>query len=311
MSKNFIKRLDEALVSYRETIELIDRLLKEKENAQEIVLLACARLDSLANLINKNRSLGQKQAFTQMLLNYSGEKKFFNSISVGELYKYLFFYGEIVEELMIEKPGRITRFSPDDINYLEFIEKSRIPIVGKKVRQFTNRITRILEKNFRVKAGQSTKKSHIATVENIRKIIYSEFKSIEPKLVFNSMESLLNSAKISSIFYEDFRCQVIHGFIVPIDDEKFFKSAEPYHSLIYYLYGDIFHIQFSAKYLRNLLEKVLNTFTHQIIKKKKIPFDLYNVMYDYDEMMEMKGEEFIDDDDYSESEDVKWLIKKR
>jgi hypothetical protein len=47
---DFAKKLDIALGHYQQTLTLLDRLIQERIAPQEIILLACGRLDSLANL---------------------------------------------------------------------------------------------------------------------------------------------------------------------------------------------------------------------------------------------------------------------
>jgi hypothetical protein len=119
----FVQRLREVLSHYRDTISLIDDLLTERRAAQEIVLLACGRLDSLANLAFYNAS-SQQWSFRQFVSNYSGQKSFFNSISVGDLYRYLAYYADLSDGGLIDAPGRVQRFGPQSDIFLAFIEKS-------------------------------------------------------------------------------------------------------------------------------------------------------------------------------------------
>ena len=167
---DFEKRVDKAFQHYYDTVNLIDNLLKEKNNPQEIILLVCSRLDSLANLLKKNQQ-GQKSSFIHFLLNFSGDTKFFNRISIGDLYNYLYFFGGLSEDGLVQSPGRIRKFGKDSEDFLSFIEKSTIPITAKSVRQIAFRISRILEKNYRVKLGQSLSKRYTTSLGELSSAI--------------------------------------------------------------------------------------------------------------------------------------------
>jgi hypothetical protein len=143
-------RLDSAFAHYHESILLMDDLIKQEREPQDIVLLACARLDSLANLAYPNKT-SQQEAFCQFISNYSGQKRFFNAVSVGNLYSDLVYYGYIADGLLVDIPGRIKRFGLDSDYFLSFIERTNVPITGKSVGRIANRIAQILQHNFNVK----------------------------------------------------------------------------------------------------------------------------------------------------------------
>jgi len=50
MSVDIDRKVEEAFQPYQPSIDLLDRFLNEHSHMQEFALLACARLDSLANL---------------------------------------------------------------------------------------------------------------------------------------------------------------------------------------------------------------------------------------------------------------------
>lgn len=58
-------RIDEVVKRCRDTITLVDELIASQRNRQEIILLTCAGLDSLANLACTGKS--QKDAFVSFL----------------------------------------------------------------------------------------------------------------------------------------------------------------------------------------------------------------------------------------------------
>ncbi len=308
-NSDFENRLEKSLSHYYNTINLIDDLLKKKQNAQEIILLACSRLDSLANLQRKNQT-GQKNSFIEFLLKFSGCKNFFQKISVGDLYWYIIYYSEISETLLVEKPGRIKRLGKDSEEFLNFIEKSTVPITGKSVRQISLRITKILEKYFRVKPNQKLSKKYTASYNILKDLIVKEFKDPSPEVIGESIKNLLERFKIGSIFYERYRCEVIHGFKISVDEKKFFTETKPFHTIFNYLFGDIYNIQFPGKFLRQILSNSLNTFSNYLKSKKSLPLDLFTEVYNIDEVATENVFKYLDHSSLNQFEDVKWQVKK-
>ncbi len=304
----FEQKLDESLSIYCDTIKLIDHLINEKRNSQEVILLVCSRLDSLANLAI-HKSATQKQSFTKFISHYSGDKKIFNSISVGDLYWYLLHYGDIADGGLIEIPGRIKRIGDESEDFLHFVEKSTIPITGKAVQQLSFRVSRLLEKNFRVKPKQRITKKYITSQNEVKKLIEKEFKIPEPSQILNSIEPLLERFKIGSILYRRFRCGVIHGFKVPLNERDFFNKKSPFHGVFATIQGPVFNIEFPALYLRNLLEKSLHAYTQELKSNKKIPANLYFEIYTIDDIFNEDLMDFLDENTLEEFEDVKWRLK--
>jgi hypothetical protein len=309
-NKEFDAKLEKALRHYYDTIDLVDYLLREKRNAQEIILLTCSRLDSLANILSRTTTT-QKTSFIQFLSKFSGESKFFNKVSVGDLYNYLYYYGSLAEEGLIERPGRIRRFGKDSDDFLLFIEWSNIPVTAMTIRHLSHRITKILETSYRVKLGQKLSKQYISSVKEVEETILKDFKIPPPEIMKKSVSHLLERFKISSIFYEKYRCGVIHGFKIQLSEKEFFSKSVPYHGAYDYLYGTIFNIEFPGKYLRELLYKSLNTLSSYIKTRKKLPAELLLEATDSEEMFEGKAIElYLDDDSLDEFEEVKWQIRK-
>lgn len=310
LNQEFLKRIDEALSTYKNSISLIDRMLKEKENIQEIILLICARLDSLANLAIKNDA-NQRRTFINFLSHYSGQRRFFNSVSVGDFYGFMKYYGEKADVVLISKPGRMLSFGEEDDDFLYFIYKSTIPITAKATSQLAYRISKILERNYRVKPNQRLDKKYTASSSELKKIIHKEFKEPKPGSIINAIDHLLDKFKIGNLLYTRYRCDVIHGFKVVLHEEDFFSYDEP-------LWGEFerfdelsFHIEFPGYFLRNLLEKTLSTFINQIKRQMKISADLFFEIYTLDEVFEYDLWDFLDSDTIKEPEDVRLQLKRR
>ena len=245
------------------------------------------------------------------LYNYSGEKKFFNSISVGDLYQYLNYFGYIADDGLIAIPGRIKRFGKDSEDFLIFIEKSSVPITGQAVRQISHKIARLLKINFRVKPKQRITKKYITSSAIIKKIIKNEIKKPEPSILVKAIEPLLERYKIGSIFYRRYRCGVIHGFKVELNESDFFKKKHPYHGVFENIEEQFFQIEFPAIYLKNLLKKSLETYIYKLKKTKKLPIDLFNEMYTYEDILDGNVLEYLDEETIDDFEEVSWQLKNR
>jgi hypothetical protein len=309
-SADFTDRLIGALSQYRDTIDLVDELLKHHERAQEIILLTCARLDSLANLAIPSVS-SQQQVFRRFVENYSGKKAFFNTVSVGDLYRFLIYYGDLADGGLIEIPGRIRRFGPESDDFLAFVERSKIPITGEAVRKTTHLMARALSRHFRVMPRQSKSKPYIVSSANIKCAISQEFRKLKPKHVIAAFQDLLDSFKCSAILYKRYRNEIIHGLRVTLDEDGFFQKDQPYHDEIEYADGVVFQLEFPGIYLRNLLLKCLDTFQQHLLSKKKAPIELFNVMYTFEEILQGDAIDYLDDDALEEFEDVRWKLRPR
>lgn len=149
--------IDEVFTCYDGTISLLRMFLEQKSNSQEIILLACARIDSLANLAFPQGP--QKQRFTKFLLSNSAFRNLFKAVSVGDLY---FFLGYQIWVLpgTIDKPGRLHAFNPDeDREFMNMLWNSELPITTQEIGRLVKFLLHTLSSQWRVASSQSPKKS--------------------------------------------------------------------------------------------------------------------------------------------------------
>jgi hypothetical protein len=307
-----LERVNDSFSHYKESISLIDDLLKNRRAPQEIVLLTCARLDSLANLAFPKAG-GQQERFCRFISTYSGQKRFFNSISVGNLYWNLRYYSYIADGGLVELPGRIKRFGSESEIFLSFIEKCKIPITGKDVESTALRIAKVLQKYFCVMKGQKLSKPQKGSSNHIKSYISKEIRRPNPKDIIIAIDPLIDYFKCAKILYRDYRNASIHGLSVDFDIDEFFDHNEPYFSDYEYFGGElvVFHIQFPGRYLRNLLETCLNTFIKHLLSMKKFPFELFSSIFSSDEFENNKVWDYLIEDSMDEFEDVKWQLRNR
>jgi hypothetical protein len=277
----FVERLNKALGLYRETITIIDELLEAQQSPQVVILLACARLDSLANLACKGEK--RQDSFCKLLAIYSGEKDFFAKVSVGDLYRFFWACVEMAET-MIEKPGRFRKSLLREEKMLaDFLIKTDVPITGKDARRLATKAKTALSRHFHVKSAPYMSARHtraMATTEHVRRAIVSRFKAWESETIGKAVESILREYRADTMLYRNYRCQVIHGFDVEVDSERFFSELKPFHYHGLTMSGEPFlQLMFPGPFLRNMLDNCLNNYTRHLAKKRKAPWDLHRAMF--------------------------------
>ena len=308
--KKFEQKLQQVVSPYRATISLVDELLSERRGAQEIILLICSRLDSLANLALRNAP-SQQKAFRSFVSTFSGQRRFFHRVSLGDLYGEIMYYGELMDGFLIEKPGRIQRFGPDSDKFLRFIYGSQIPITGEAASQLFNRIGRVLATHFRVKHRQRRSKAYYESSTVIQRVISAEFRSPKPRVINEALKDLIDSFRASTLLYDRYRCGVIHGYGVSLNEDDFFKEKNCFSGAFQSGFGlEAYKLEFPGLYLRNLLQKCLDTFVGQLIRLKKVPFELWTEMYIFEEMFDSEGDvfDYFDDESVKDTEEVRWKL---
>jgi hypothetical protein len=231
---------------------------------------------------------------------------------VGDLYKYLTYFGWIADGGLIDAPGRIHRFGHESESFLTFIERSGVPVTGEYVHRITMRIAKVLQKNFRVKPRQHLSKSYRTSSKRIGEVISQEIKNPIPDDLIVALDPILDRFKCSSLLYRNYRNQAIHGFKVLLDEDEFFSEDKPFHGEFEYPDDEVvFHLEFPAKYLKYLLNKCLNTFASQLKVRKKLPSDLFNAIFSFEEIIETDAFEYLEEVSSDDFEDVKWRLKSR
>ncbi len=127
-------RIDLAFKGYFDTVGLASSLTQSKANIQEIILLICARPDSLSNL---NRTEGfDKDRFINFLANHSSLKKNIFGVSVPDLYDVLCYWLWPLPGF-ISSPGRLRVFDPvRDRLFIGLLSTSEVPITEQASTDF-------------------------------------------------------------------------------------------------------------------------------------------------------------------------------
>jgi len=77
-------RIDEAFADYADTIALLEGYAQNREHPKEFAILACARIDALANLAARGKS--QRERFVAFVEEFSGKRTLLEKVAVPNLY---------------------------------------------------------------------------------------------------------------------------------------------------------------------------------------------------------------------------------
>jgi hypothetical protein len=197
-------RITEAFVDYFDTLALIRRYLAERRHPVELAILACVRLDSLANLALSGKT--QRERFVHFIEDYSGQKGKLQSVAVPNMYSYLARHHEILS-LNFETPGRVTLLSRLDLPFLQFVDKSALPVTEEVIGVFLRWLSRVIQKRYRTTASQSkdkitldTQDSFVAYLENVA----SSRRSNSYKVAVGALRPMVQAFSVSSLLYSEF-----------------------------------------------------------------------------------------------------------
>jgi hypothetical protein len=91
-----------------------------------------------------------------------------------------------------------------------------------------------------------------------------------------ALAPLLERMKISSILYERFRSESIHGATIILDSRRFFTDRDIYWKTLYSpFYGRFELVEFPARFLLLLLERCIATYRAALVARGKLPPDVY------------------------------------
>lgn len=311
MKKALQKVLDTYFRQFSSTAELADRLIDSREHPQEILLLLCGRIDALASGSVREGEPGAK-SFSHFVTAHGRRRRLFESISIGDLY-YEVNYHRWLLPGTLAKAGRLHRFSHVDDGILHLLTESDIPLTRQAASRLLTGILNALRSHFRVSPSQTTRKRATAAGAEVTGVILQGLKTVLSRESLarlpNALKPLLGSTTISRILYEKFRCGVIHGGRVPIDQKKFFSETEPYWTpLSSEYYGSFLFVEFPARFLAFLLRDCIEGYRFHLIAKGKVPPDILFQVFEADVL---KYTRLVDSDLLPEGGPVKFAIPHR
>jgi hypothetical protein len=304
--ENIEKRIDSVFERYSTTIDLLKEFIKERSNTQEFILLVCSRLDSLSNMAFQKKS--QKDNFIEFLIHHSGYKNKILSISLPDFYDFLCYQLWVLPG-SLEKDGRLHMFDPSrDEKYVMFIWNSGIPINQTQVETLLKFLLRSLKNNYRVLPNQSTSKRSIDSLDNVVQCFENLAKGSNKKffreaIVSNQhLSNMIKEFSLASILYKEYRCGIIHEYGIDIDPVHFYSERQVYFRTLYndYVYPTRkLGVQFSARFLFDLLVNSINSYRKRLKQTKRLPIDIYSEICDY-----IKDLDYLDEDSIGKGRDI-------
>jgi hypothetical protein len=275
---NLTERLEGFFSLFQPTIELAEKLIETKVNAQELVLLLCARLDALASCTSREDE-SNRQSFIRLVVNYGGHRDLMEGVSAGDLYYELGYHRWLTEGL-IPKPGRLTRFSHVNDPILHLLERSGIPLTVGAVQILLTRLMRVIENSFRCRPGQPLRKPMIGPPKAVMDKIRREFSRSRDVELRDNLEGairpLLEAKTIGTLLYGNFRNGAVHGLKVQFDENTFFKGQKPYWEPLHSKYYPPFmFVKFPGPFLLDLLRNCTKTLKQKMLAMGKLPPDVH------------------------------------
>jgi hypothetical protein len=294
-SRKVRKGLDDALNKYfalfGSTEKLASELIRNRKYPVEVLILLCARLDALASEADPKET-SSKRAFRRFLTAYSGKNALFDCVSVGELYYELRYHRWLLEGT-IPQAGRIHRFSNVDDPTIQLLEDAGLPLTLHDSATLLDTLTRILRSEFRVKPGQPLSKRRISKASELEETIVSAAQKTRLRAISvnlpKALKSLIDSKKVGTILYDRFRCGSIHGATIILNEERFFSEKELYWEPRYSDYhGSYEFLEFPGQFLLDCLDACINTYSHHLRAKRKLPPDVHFHVFGDDIMAELE-----------------------
>jgi len=282
--ETFERRLAEYLQRYETTLQILTSLLQREAAPQDIILLACARLDSLANhafLAKKS----QHDKFVELLKRHSGQAAVLDRVSVPDLYASV-----IIEwwqlEGMLERAGRLQMFDPArQREYVEMYWRSGLPLTEPDLEGLMAFLAGELRRHYRVIPHQSTTKPHDDSVAAIiERLTKAAVKQSKGKYVagVEAFRPVVQAHRLASILYREYRNGAIHGAGVGIVDEDFFRGSVPRWSVIEYEFASarpVFQVLFPGRFLLAIYEHSFRGYHAQLRNTQKLPPSIFNEVF--------------------------------
>src|SRR5689334_20036777 len=204
-------RIIAAFEGYRATTVLLEELAQKRVYPQEIVILACARLDALANLaITQKQS--QRDRFAAFLYTYSSKRQELEQVALPNLY-FRLFLSYITLPASIPIPGRmwandLTR----EATFLQFLIDSGLSLAEEDIAKFLEKFSAWLQRKYRTTVSQAKSKPHTDTVkavlEHLTVCSHAYRKGIYDAAI-EAIKPFVQQFRLVDIIYRDYRSSAI------------------------------------------------------------------------------------------------------
>jgi hypothetical protein len=276
--------LERALAAYFErryepTLSLVEDLIRRRSHPQEILVLICSRLDALASSA-VSEDVSKKEGFVRFVTCYGGERRVFQGVSIGDLYYELAYHVWLLPGGLIQKPGRLYRYSRLNDPVIRLLDASDIELTEEAALALLRDLMQSLRRNYRVMPGQRTTKPLVASRSRVIQAIRHDLGTPRKKALAGQVAAavgpLLGTKTVCAILYDRFRSGVIHGGHVILDEARFFRESQPYwKGLTSPYYGSFLLVEFPARFLAAVLRHSIHTYQRHLVAKGLLPVDIY------------------------------------
>lgn len=283
-------RIDAAFGDYWETIRLLEGFAERREHPNEFAILACARIDALANLAARGKS--QRERFVTFVEEFSGKKRLLQRVAVPDLYYALLRHYETAF-LMLETPGRIQVFDrEEELPYIRFLVGSGLPLTKEDVVDFLRWFSVVIQRKYRTTATQRRSKPTFDTRNGVMEHLVETASERRDATYLNAvrkLDGLLKDFSVGSLLYREFRSGAIHDYEFSVPENRFFAERELFVETVRRGYDQTLYlsIEFSAQWLLHLLKGSLVNYQRHLKQTKRLPPPLWSSICDPDTEADM------------------------
>jgi hypothetical protein len=251
-------RIDDAFADHADTIALLEGYAANREHPKELTILACARLDALANLAARGKS--QRERFVTFVEGFSGKRSLLQQVAIPNLY-YALFQRYETTFFTLETPGRIRVFDrEEEMPYIRFLAASGRPLTQDEVQWFLHWFSKPTLDT------RDTVIGHLGDAASARRD-KTYLRAVE------QLDGLLKDYSVASILYREVRSSAIHEYEFEINESRFFTESDLFVETIRRGYDTTVYLsmEFSARWLLDLLRDCLNNYKRRLKETKQLP----------------------------------------
>lgn len=309
MAKHFNLRakIEEGFKPYDDTLGALRQLVKMRRMAQELIILVCARLDSLANLAFGR--MPQEERFFRFLNTYSGQRDTFEDVSIPDLYFFLRFQQDMLPGTLV-KPGRIHVYTEENLAFVRILWKSGLAINRRSASRLLEYLHETLREHYRVNPSQNRRKPQSAKVNAVLACFTVGAKGLRAQALQSAEEEIRATIKrfqLGRILYRDYRCASIHEYGVSLDEDMFFAQ-----DLVYWrhftskLTSERFStVEFPSQFLLTSLKQCLRNYKRALRERQRLPMPIFNVACSL-----LRDLEYLDDDSIGMGKDISLSVER-
>jgi hypothetical protein len=306
LTDDIVCRLSKFFNSYKKKTKFLKDLSRQRQGAEEIILLTCCYLDQLGSCLFP-KSGSSKHSFELILFNHSGESNEFNLISLGDLACDILYMAETLN-YMIPKPGRIQLHADELKPLVKFVDQTGVALTEKSVRKLLLALYDSLKHKFRIHPYQSRKKESWGNkrfvVDSI--VSYAKLRRVSAEITERGIESLIDGYTYASILYRDYRCKAVHEAAgISVIARKFWKKKKPYfvEKFSHLIGTPVFVLEFPSFFLIECLGTCIECAEKAIRGKGLLPPEIWSAICDWKEF------EFLDEEALEEDRPIRLRIE--